>query len=161
MKMFIIYTLMLLGCSANNTAIEKDNKVSGKVIKIIDGDTFDILTENQISIRIRMNGIDCPERKQDYYRVCKNALARYIFGKNVQLITHGIDRYRRTIADVFYNNKNINVAMIKNGFAWHFKKYSSDNEMAKAEQNAREAKIGLWQMDSPTPPWDLRHSKKH
>ena len=60
-----------------------------------------------------------------------------------------------------YNNENINLAMIKNGFAWHFKKYSSDKEMAKAEQNAREAKIGLWQMESPTPPWDFRHSKKH
>ncbi len=106
-----------------------------------------------------MNAIDCPERKQDYYQVCKDALGSYIFEKNVQLITHGKDWYKRTIADVFCDKKNINLAMIKNGFAWHHKKYSTDAAMAKAEQDARASKIGLWQMNA-TPPWDFRSKKR-
>jgi endonuclease YncB( thermonuclease family) len=107
-----------------------------------------------------MNGIDCPERKQDYYQVCKDALAQFIFGKNVQLTTHGKDRYQRTVADVFYKNENINIAMIENGFAWHYKKYSSDERMAQAEQNARIKKIGLWKMKDAMAPWTFRKLNK-
>ncbi len=160
MKTFLLYSFLLLSCSTKNSIVEKNYSLTGNVIKIVDGDTFDILTDSITTVRIRMNGIDCPERKQDYYQVSKDALIKYIFGKNVQLITYGTDRYKRTIADVFYNNKNINIAMIKNGFAWYYKKYSSDKEMAKAEQDARASKIGLWQMANPIAPWDFRRSKK-
>ncbi|HEV2832284.1 MAG TPA: thermonuclease family protein [Hanamia sp.] len=142
------------------TFLNTNKSFDGKVIKIVDGDTFDVLTNNNSTIRIRMNGIDCPERKQDYYQVCKNALAQFIFGKNVQLVTHGKDRYQRIIADVFYKNENINVAMIQNGFAWHYKKYSSDERMAKAEQNARIKKTGLWKMKDAIAPWDFRKLNK-
>ena len=160
MKMILLYSLMLLSCSAKDTTIEKDNSINGKVIKIVDGDTFDILIDDKTTIRVRMNGIDCPERKQDYYQVCKDALAEYIFGKDVKLVTHGKDRYTRTIADVFYNKQNVNLAMIKKGYAWHYKKYSSDPVMAKAEQDARAAKLGLWKMENAIAPWDYRTFKK-
>jgi micrococcal nuclease len=160
MKTILLYSLMLLSCTTRNTTIEKNNTLTGKVIKIVDGDTFDLLTDGNITIRIRMNGIDCPERKQDYYQVCKDALAEYIFGKDVKLTVHGKDRYTRTLADVFYKNEIINLKMIKNGFAWHYKKYSSDQIMAKAEEDARQAKIGLWKMDSAIAPWDYRKFKK-
>lgn len=160
MKILLLYSLMLLSCSSKNNTIGTDNLINGKVIKIVDGDTFDVLTDDKITIRIRMNGIDCPERKQDYYQVCKDALAGYIFGKDVKLITFGKDRYTRTIADVFYNMQNINLAMIKNGFAWHYKKYSSDSIMAKAEEEARATKIGLWKMKNPIAPWGFRKFKK-
>ena len=92
--------------------------------------------------------------------MCKDALAEYIFKKDVKLITHGKDRYTRTIADVFYSKENINLKMIKNGFAWHYKKYSSDPVMAKAEQDARLGKIGLWQMGNAIAPWDYRKNKR-
>jgi micrococcal nuclease len=160
MNIFLLYTFFFLNFSANNFVPQKELSLNGKVIKIVDGDTFDVLTDAQTTIRIRMNGIDCPERKQDYYQVCKDALSGYIFGKKVHLITHGKDRYTRTIADVFYKKENINLAMIKNGFAWHYKKYSSDPEMAKAEINARAAKIGLWQMNNAIAPWNFRKLKK-
>ncbi len=86
MKTILLYSLMLLGCSTKNDTTNKDNTRIGKVIKIVDGDTFDVLVENNAIVRIRMNGIDCPERKQDYYQVCKDALASYIFGKNVNQV---------------------------------------------------------------------------
>jgi len=129
---------------------------SGTVVKIIDGDTFDLLTGENKTIRVRMNGIDCPERRQAFYKVCKDALASYIFKEKVQLKTTGLDRNKRMIAIVYCNGKNINLAMIKNGYAWHYKKYSADSSFAKAEKQARIGKKGLWKMNNPLPPWKFR-----
>lgn len=160
MKFFLVYVFLFLGWPVGNGNVKNYNSLTAKVVKIVDGDTFDVLTESKALIRIRMNGIDCPERRQDYYQVCKDALADYIFGKNVQLETHKKDRYKRTIADVFYEDQNINLMMIRNGFAWHYKKYSSDREMAKAEAKARFEGIGLWKIKQPVAPWDFRKQSK-
>lgn len=161
MKILFLYALFLFSCSSKNTSIIESNaSLTGKVIKIVDGDTFDMLTDNQTTIRIRMNGIDCPERKQDYYQVCKDALGEYIFGKDVSIIMHGTDRYKRTIALVYIGNEDINLKMITNGYAWHYKKYSSDINMANAESGARSRKVGLWAMKYPVAPWDFRMQKK-
>ena len=161
MKTLLLYVLVLLNCSSKNYHTATNETVSGKVNKIVDGDTFDILTDKKTTIRIRMNGIDCPERKQNYYKVCKDALGSYIFGKQVQLITQGTDQYKRTIADVYVGNNYINLQMIANGYAWHYKKYSKDGVLAKAEVEARYNKLGLWQLLNPLAPWDFRNSKKH
>lgn len=134
-------------------------KFTGKVIKIVDGDTFDVLTDNKETVRIRMNGIDCPERKQAYYQVCKDMLSAFIFGKNVVLISNSKDRYRRVLADVYFENRNINLLMIQKGFAWHYKKYSKDEEMAKAEIEARKAKIGLWKNADAIAPWIFKREQ--
>lgn len=156
MKLILLFSLLLLSCTSWNNSLPNENSLKGKVVKIVDGDTFDVLLSDQKTIRIRMFGIDCPERRQDYYQVCKNALGDYIFGKNVELISHGKDRYRRTVAEVFYLKENINLKMIENGFAWQFKRYSSDRLMAGAENNARKARMGLWKMDNPIAPWEFR-----
>jgi micrococcal nuclease len=160
MKIFLVYMFAFLCSSFGNVVVKNDYSLTAKVIKIVDGDTFDVLTQSNEVIRIRMNGIDCPERRQDYYQVCKDALSNYIFGCDVQLTVHGKDRYKRTIADVFYQNKNINLLMIRNGFAWHYKKYSPDAEMAKAEVKARGEGIGMWKIKQPVAPWDFRKARK-
>lgn len=137
----------------------KEREQTGMVVKIVDGDTFDILTVEKSTLRIRMNGIDCPERKQDFYQSAKNALAGYIFKKDVKLIITGRDRNKRIIATVYRDGENINLSMIQNGYAWHYKKYSTDTVYAKAEQQARLARKGLWRMDHPIPPWDYRKNR--
>lgn len=145
-----------------NSSVEINNCIYGRVIKIVDGDTFDILKDDQTTLRIRINGIDCPERKQDYYKVSKDALGSYIFGKMVRLTIHGTDRFRRILADVYVGDENINLKMISNGFAWHYKKYSQDPEMALAEIDAQNKKLGLWEIANPVAPWNYRrdHQKK-
>lgn len=154
--LFFICLSLFNGAEAQITVAVNRIEQKGIVVKIIDGDTFDLLTQEKNTIRIRMNGIDCPERKQDFYKVSKNALADYIFKKEVRLITTGMDRNKRTIAIVFCNSENINLAMIRNGYAWHFKKYSSDTAFANAEMEARRKNKGLWQMSKPVPPWEFR-----
>ena len=160
MKIFLLCSLLFLSCTTDTTSLPKGNSISGKVVKIIDGDTFDVLKDDHTTIRVRMFGIDCPERRQDYYQVCKDALAEYIFGKNIELVSHGRDVYHRTLAVVFYQKENINLKMIQNGFAWHFKRYSSDPVMTAAENKARNAKIGLWKMDNAIAPWDYRRENR-
>jgi endonuclease YncB( thermonuclease family) len=160
MKIFLFYSLFLFSCTSNNNPLNKENTLSGKVVKVIDGDTFYLLKDDNTTIRVRMFGIDCPERRQDYYQVCKDALGSYIFGEYVTLVTKGKDGFRRTLATVFYQNENINLKMIQNGFAWHFKRYSSDPVMAEAENKARAAKIGLWKMDNVIAPWEYRSESR-
>lgn len=160
MKQFLIVSLIFLFTSSSIIIQKTQQKITGNVVKIVDGDTFDLLTQDTVKIRIRLNGIDCPERKQDYYQVCKDALSQYIFGKKVTLVIHGKDRWKRTLADVYVNNESINHKMIKNGFAWHFKKYSKDKKLAQAEEYARKKKMGLWKMKDPVAPWNHRNPVK-
>lgn len=157
MKLLLLTCLFFLNnYGSNNITVEQ----SGTVVKIVDGDTFDLLTKDKTTLRVRMYGIDCPEKKQDFYQSAKNALAAYIFKKNVQLKITGHDRNRRVIARVYCNGQNINLAMIKNGFAWHFSKYSSDSNFAQAESQARVAKLGLWKKPAPVAPWEFRKQRK-
>jgi micrococcal nuclease len=160
MKSILFIWLLISNCvEAQNKFSGSSTGQTGSVIKIIDGDTFDLLTKNKKTIRVRMNGIDCPERKQDFYKVAKDALAEYIFNKEVRLVTTGRDRNKRTIAVVYCKKENINLAMIKNGYAWHYKKYSADTSFAKAEMRARIEKKGLWKMNKPVAPWEFRKNK--
>ena len=152
MKLILFAVLLLL----NSPESLQQSSQPGKVVRIVDGDTFDLLTNEKNILRIRMNGIDCPERKQDFYQAAKNALSGYIFNKEVKLFVTGRDRNKRTIATVYCGGENINLAMIRNGYAWHYKKYSTDTTYAKAEQDARFARKGLWHMDHPVAPWDFR-----
>ena len=158
MKLFLFYTIFLF-CFWQNAFCQKI-VTQGKVIKIIDGDTFDLLLKDNSTIRIRMNGIDCPEKGQPYYKNAKQGLAGFIFGKEVSIISTGKDRYKRTLADVYVGNDFINLKMIVAGFAWHFKKYSKNKTLAAAEVQAKSNNIGLWSLPSPVAPWDFRDAKK-
>jgi len=155
-RTFILLVILSGTCVAQEKILSKQE---GKVIGIIDGDTFDILVDG-VTIRVRMNGIDAPEKKQDYYTQSKKALSDLSFGKTAIIVEHGHDRYRRLIADLFVNNQNINYKMVELGMAWHFKKYSSDVQLAELENLARERKKGLWTMQSPMAPWTFRAMKK-
>lgn len=134
---------------------------TAKVIRIIDGDTMEILYQNT-PIKVRLAHIDCPEKrsKQPFGTQAKTALSNLCFGQQVTLNSQNSDRYGRLIAVVNNSKKQVvNQEMIKLGMAWHFTKYSSDQTYAKLELEARRKKIGLWQENNPTPPWDWRKPK--
>ena len=130
-----------------------------KIIGIVDGDTIDCLINNK-KVRVRLNAIDAPEKKQDYYTKSKEALSQLCYGKNAKLIEHGHDRYRRLIADVYVKNERVNYKMVELGMAWHFIKYSSDKKLAELQEIARRNKKGLWSLPAPTAPWEYRAIKK-
>ena len=136
-------------------------KYWSKVIKIVDGDTYDILLNDRTTKRIRMEGIDAPERGMPFYKVAKDYLGILCFSQVVRIEQTGNDWYGRTIVKTFLpKGKELGLLMIEAGYAWHFKKYSSDIQLANAEKDARNKRLGLWVDENPIAPWVWRRTKK-
>jgi len=156
MKFILFVSLVMIGCYAKNDALRKI-ELNGKVAKIVDGDTYDILLDRNITIRIRMEGIDAPEKGMPFYRVAKNFLGELCFEKKLRLEVKGKDRYGRTIAYSYLDDgTELSHKMIEAGLAWHFKKYSSDTVLSNLEIRAKNFKLGLWADIHPMPPWKNR-----
>ncbi len=132
---------------------------TAKVIGIKDGDTIEVLYNNKPMV-IRLLHIDCPEKRQAYGKVAKQKCAELCFGKMVQVQGTKKDRNQRLLAEVYTTEKlNINKEMVRLGYAWHYKKYSSDIAYANLESKAKGAKLGLWKDAQPIAPWDFRKIK--
>lgn len=139
----------------------KNKTFSAKVIRILDGDTMEVLYQNQ-PVKIRLAHIDCPEKRgsQPFGNNAKIALSNLCFGQQITVYGEKFDRYRRLIAVVANHKKQIvNQEMIRQGMAWHFKKYSTDQRYAQLELTARKQRAGLWHDQNPTAPWEWRAVK--
>jgi endonuclease YncB( thermonuclease family) len=123
------------------------------VVVVLDGDTIEVL-HNRHSERIRLSGIDCPENGQAFGNNAKHAASELVFGKDVTLQTHGLDKYHRTIADVLLSDgTNVNHTLVKEGWCWWYRKYApGDTVLEELEKGAREAKKGLWVGQTHIPP---------
>ena len=132
-----------------------------KVIHVADGDTITVLNDTNEEIKIRLNGIDCPEKAQDYGKKAQEFAHGLVYGHMVTIIDHGQDRYKRTIGDVIMEDGLIlNQEIVKAGFAWWYFKYSDDRELGQLELDAKLAHIGLWKAKNPVPPWVYRKIKE-
>ena len=141
---------------------EPSNEYS-QVVKVSDGDTITVLTNDKKQLKIRLEGIDAPETKQDFGSKSKSFLDALLKTNQYQVKVHatGKDRYQRTIAKLYVEqNKCVNLIMVRNGFAWHYKRYSKDAALAQAELKARNEKIGIWSMPNPQAPWEYRSNKR-
>ena len=152
------YSLVLFFTFATCLAVSAQLK--GKVIAIADGDTFTLLTTQNQQVKIRLHGIDCPEKKQPYFNNAKAFTSSLVFGKQVSVQVKNKDRYGRTIGVVFLKDKrNVNELLLQAGWAWHFKKYDQDARWAAMEQLACRQRKGLWADPNPITPWDWRAMK--
>src|SRR5579859_2002605 len=131
---------------------------SGKVVGIADGDTVTVLIE-KTQHRIRLQHIDAPESHQDYGKKSKQALADKVFGKEVTIKWTNRDKYKRILGVIYFGDRNVNLEMVKEGWAWHYVHFSKDRDYAKAEKEAKENKAGLWAGKDPIPPWEFRRGK--
>ena len=133
---------------------------SGPVVGVLDGDAIEGL-HNSRAERIRLNGIDCPEKGQAYGKRAKQAASELVFGKDVTLQTHGKDKYGRMIADVLLpDGSNVNHVLVREGSCWWYRKYApSDTKLEMLEAVAKAAKRGLWADPKPVPPWEWRKMK--
>lgn len=135
---------------------------TGKVIGIKDGDTYEILYDGQPE-RVRLADVDCPEKSQAFGNNAKQYASDLCFGKTVTVTCAAKrDRYGRLIGTVVTDNgTNVNEALVKAGFAWHYKQYSKSEEIGDFEVAARKNHLGLWADTDPTPPWDYRKAKRN
>lgn len=133
----------------------------GPVVSVLDGDTIEVL-HNTHPERIRLSGIDCPEKGQAFGNRAKQAASSLVFGKDVILQTHGQNKYRRTLADVFLRNgTHVNHVLVKDGWCWWYWKYAPmDTVLEGLERDAREAKKGLWVAPTHVPPWEWKKRRR-
>jgi endonuclease YncB( thermonuclease family) len=136
--------------------------IDGRVVGVADGDTLDVLTADKQKHRIRLAGIDAPESRQAFGKVAKKHLSDLVFAQDVRVLWSKHDRYGRVIGKVLRGNTDVCLAMVRDGYAWHFKRYQSEQEAAErsryaaAETEARRAHRGLWVDRDPVAPWDFR-----
>lgn len=130
---------------------------TGKVIKVVDGDTLKVLHGETETVRLE--GIDAPETSQPFGKQAKQFASTMVLGKEVTVKATGKDRYGRTLGVVFLRDgKNLNQELVRAGFAWVYRQYSHDKELLHLEAEARKAKRGLWRDPHPIAPWEYRHS---
>ena len=132
----------------------------GVVVKIADGDTLTILTSSTEQVKVRLEGIDTPERKQPYGYKAKQALEELVLQKDALVEVETKDRYGRTVGIVFVEGMNINNELVRQGMAWVYRKYSNDQTLLSLEAEARHKQLGLWSSDNPIEPWLWRKGKR-
>ena len=135
--------------------------LSGRVVKVTDGDTITILDADQIQHKVRLYGIDTPEYKQPYSRAAKKVLSDLVAGEGVGVNVKDTDRYGRTVGVVYKGNVNVSLEMVKSGYAWWYKKYAPfSDELREAEQRAKAEGLGLWADPNAIPPWEWRRGTR-
>jgi endonuclease YncB( thermonuclease family) len=131
----------------------------GKVVRIVDGDTIDVLKDGK-QVKIRLVAIDCPEKDQPWGKGAKQFISLLVLNKTVAVQPVDEDRYGLIVAWVFFEEINLSKALLRAGLAWHYRPYSDDSLLTALEAEAREAKKGLWSDSFPVPPWVWRKWKK-
>lgn len=159
MRLITLFLICLLPLSVSAGTI------TGNVVRITDGDTVVVLNANKVQYKIRLMGIDAPEKKQAYGKKSKDNLSDMVAGKFV-VEYDKLDRYKRILGKIKLSGKDVNLEQVNSGLAWHYKKYQGEQSQSdrmmysKAESEARNAKRGLWNDPDPIPPWDYRKLKK-
>jgi endonuclease YncB( thermonuclease family) len=157
-KLFLLLALFLQSTYAD--------VILGRVIGVSDGDTITVLDNTNIQHKIRLGGIDAPEKKQSFGNVSKQSLSDLVYNQQVDVEWHKKDRYGRKVGKVLVNHEDANLEQIKRGMAWYYKKYKGELEQSdrisyvQAEQDAQTNRLGLWLDESPIAPWDFRKQKK-
>jgi micrococcal nuclease len=156
-RTLLILSVSTLGFFISSISAVLASDFTGLVISVLDGDTIEVL-HKQHPERIRLSGIDCPEKGQQYGHQAKQATSTMVFGKEVLLQTYGRDRSGHILADVrLPDGTHVNHTLVKNGWCWWYRKYAPRNtELARLEKHAREAKTGLWISPTHVPPWEWR-----
>jgi endonuclease YncB( thermonuclease family) len=142
----------LLAAAAPAVAAKPHYEISGKVVAIADGDTLTVLDHAKVQHKIRLAGIDAPEKGQPFGTKAREALAGKVFGQVVRVEVIDVDRYKREVGRIYLGERFINMEMVRDGFAWRYVNYEKPGEFTAAEADAREHRRGLWAEPNPVPP---------
>jgi endonuclease YncB( thermonuclease family) len=135
-------------------------RLTGKVVAIADGDTLTVIDDAKTQHKIRLAGIDAPEKGQAFGNKAREALGDKVFQQTVRVEVIDIDRYKREVGRIYLGDRFINMEMVRDGFAWRYVQYDKPGEFTAAEADAREHRRGLWTDPNPTPPWEWRKAKR-
>jgi endonuclease YncB( thermonuclease family) len=154
--------LTLAALALASAASAAASTLTGRVVGVSDGDTVTVLDESKRTHKIRLLGIDSPEKKQPFGERAKQSLSDLVFDRQVSVEGGKQDRYGRSLGKIMLDGQDINLEQIRRGMAWHYKQYARDQSpqdrvaYAEAESAARQKRVGLWQDANPVPPWSFR-----
>ena len=154
--------LFALGSLQTSSAYE----LTGRIVSIADGDTVTLLDANLRQHKIRLSGIDAPERRQPFGNRSRLHLGALVFGKQVTADCPKTDRYKRAVCRIEVDGVDANLAQVEAGMAWHYTEYAREQRLAdrwryaKAEDGARAAQRGLWSDRAAVAPWDFRKARR-
>ena len=149
--------LLALVCTAHAETI------TGRVVGVADGDTITVLDADKVRHKIRLAGIDAPEKKQAFGNRSKESLSDLVFDQTVDVETTKRDRYGRQIGKVLVNGRDVNLVQVERGMAWFYRKYQreqspNDQRLYEAAEDAAKAgRQGLWLDVVPVASWEFRH----
>lgn len=127
-------------------------RITGKVVGVIDGDTIDLLAAPRQVLRIRLHGIDTPERKQPFYTQARNFTRVLLFAREVEVVGKDVDPYGRLVARIAVDGKDASAAVLAAGLGCTFHRYVTDPALDSALVRARESRLGFWSAGAPQPP---------
>ncbi|HXY36298.1 MAG TPA: thermonuclease family protein [Planctomycetaceae bacterium] len=145
---------------AGAIASGKQYELTGRVVSIADGDTLTILDAAKVQHKIRLAGIDAPEKGQPFGTKAQQALGDKVAGQTVRAEVIDRDRYGREVGRIILGDRFVNMEMVHDGFAWRYPQYDKPGEFTAAEADAREHRRGLWADPHPVPPWEWRRAKR-
>lgn len=157
-----IRRLLLALCLTLLALLASAKELRGRVVRVADGDTLTLLDANKVQHKIRLNGIDAPEKGQAFGQKSQESLAALAAGREVVVTTRKQDRYGRSVGKVLVDGADVNLVQVERGLAWFYRQYqneltSEDRQKYKqAENDARTSRRGLWVEQEPVPPWDWR-----
>lgn len=159
LSIFSILAALVLGNLAAAHVIQ------GRVVGVSDGDSVTVLDANRTQHKIRLAGIDAPERAQAYGQKAKESLSDLVLGKSVEVAWSKQDRYGRIVGVITLAGIDINLEQVKRGMAWHYKQYQNEQSpedreaYAQSESQARNKRMGLWRDPAPMEPSVFRRKK--
>lgn len=139
---------------------------SGRVVGVADGDTVTVLDASMVQHKVRLSGIDAPEKSQPFGQRSKESLSDLVFDRWVTVESDKRDRYGREVGKVLKDGQDANLEQIVRGFAWHYKDYAREQSVqdrevyANAEDASRRKRTGLWSDAHSIPPWEFRRKKR-
>lgn len=161
----VFFALLIVTASPQEAPQDVPKELTGKVVAVTDGDTLTILADRR-QVKVRLFGIDAPERSQAFGTQARKRLGELTAGKTVKVTTSGTDRYGRILGEVFAPSEygtepaNVNLMLVSEGLAWHYVQFAKDRQdIREAEDMARRAKSGLWSDPNPVAPWEFRKAK--
>ncbi len=140
--------------------------IKGRVVGVSDGDTITLLDGSKTQHKIRLQGIDAPEAKQAFGQASKRHLSNLVFNRQVVAECGKIDKYKRQVCVVMVNGQDANLAQVKAGMAWWYRKYVNEQipehrvQYQAAEMDAQRQQVGLWRDADSVPPWKWRKAKR-
>ncbi len=161
MRMLICCTLLCAGCRVLAAqTLAPNNRVgpeefTATVIAVLDGDTV-LVRRNGGLVKVRLAGIDAPEKAQPYGDASRLSLAGMVMKKPARIIVQAVDQYQRLVAQLDVNGLDVNAEQLRRGMAWEYSNYHSNQTLIALQLEAGRVRRGLWAQNDPTPPWKWR-----